>query len=384
MAGKLPPGVTPRQRSAALGGAAHRVVETWYSGEPAPWHTFPGLVIEAGRHLLPRPGSALLRVEAPIGSEPLPAVQWPGSAIDKGPRVGLRLDGIMWAGFRDLVVLESAPELARLKINAPAGVALFDHKTTASIGRYAKSPATLATDLQCNLYAIATMLETGVDSLPARWVYYETKEVRRALPIDVVIERSRALDVIGPAAELTRTLDAIERSVDAPQNVNACGDYGGCAYHVTAGGPCDARRAVGKLIQLNRKGKSMALTEDQKAKFAAFRKTPATNGAHAEGAETEEPAAPASAAPAPAPAPVQLPLPGVNAEAPRPRGRPRKVQPGSPSAAPSTPAHVAAVVGGLADVIARAHAKIAEAEVVIAGATAQREEAIASLRTALG
>lgn len=381
MATRLPPGVTPKQRSGALGVAGHGVIERWYTGtgSAADWHTYPGQVVEAGRHLLPQPHAVEARVEVPIGCEPLPPK--PDGAEDNGPTVGMTAGGILWAGYRDLVAV-GAPELARLRIDAPDGIALFDHKTTASIRRYAKSTSELADDLQCNLYALATMNEAGRDIMPARWVYYETKEVRRALPIDVTIERARAEEIVGRAAELARTLDAIERSVDAPQNVNACGDYGGCSYHVSAGGPCNARRSAGQLIKLG-KGRMMALTEEQRAKFNAFRKTPtaakqaddsAVEAGEAEETETAEAAAPAPAAPAPR----QLTLPHVNGvsetppAAPRPRGRPRKVVP-----PPAPPA------GSIAEILGNAHAEIAAAELAIQQATMRRDEAIAAAIAAL-
>jgi hypothetical protein len=200
------------------------------------------------------------------------------------------------------------------------------------------------------------MVEIDQPTLPARWVYFETKRVRRALPTDVLIEYSRAVDVVSAAAETTRTLDAIERSSDAPQNVNACEDYGGCSYHVSKGGPCDARRSVGKLISLRLKGKkSMALTEEQKAKFAKFgKKDGATPPADAEtppadgGGETPPAAPPAK----PAKPRAKAPSPTAGSKAAQVAALSTRLT-AAEAAAEAANADVAKIVDELAAVIGR-------------------------------
>jgi hypothetical protein len=349
MATALPPGVTPKQRSGALGTAGHAVLEAWYEGRAPAWDSYPGRVVEAGRHLLPRPDAVRAIVEGPIGAEPIP---YPTPPTDDRPTVGFRFGGVLWVGFRDLLAFGGA-ELRRLGI--VADVALFDYKTTASIARYAKDATALTADLQCNLYALATMAELDALTLRARWVYFETKKVRRAAPVDVTITRTAAEERVYAAADLARELDKIERSVDAPQNVNACEDYGGCSYHSSKGGPCNAVRSVGRLLQLTRK-KTMALTEEQKAKFAKFGKkdgdAPATT---AETAPTD--GAPVDDAPPP---PAQKAKPPAKAK---------------PAAAPHP--------GGIAAIVATHHAEIAAAEGAIADATAKRDAAVAALKAAL-
>jgi hypothetical protein len=342
MATRLPPGVTAKQRSGALGTAGHKVLEAWYLGGTPAWHTYPGQVVEAGRHLLPTPGAVTAMVEAPIGDEPIAD---PGD----GPAVGLRFGGVLWAGFRDLVVTGGA-ETERLGLRG--AVVLFDYKTTASIAKYAKDADALRADLQCNLYALATMIEVGVPWIACRWVYFETKAVRRALPTDVVIRRADAEARVNAASVLAAELDLLERSADAPQNVDACGDYGGCSYHVSVGGPCDARRSVGKLIQLRRK--AMPLTEEQKAKFAKFGKK---DTAPAETPEVGAAEAPTDAAPTETPKAAPAPKAKAKAKAP--------------------------AAGGLAAIIAEHQAAIAQAETDLAIAQGQKDAAIAALRAVL-
>src|SRR5690606_26890144 len=233
--------------------------------------------------------------EAAIGTVPLPPRE---DAREGAPTTALRVHGVLWAGFRDLVALPTREERKRLRLPpAPHDWVLFDYKTSANVARYALSADALRADVQANLYAIDVIewlaREHGlrVDRLPARWVYLESKRGRRAEPRDTVIAYEDAQRVIEPCAALARELDQIERVEDAPQNPRACGDYGGCPYHVSAGGPCDARRSVGTLIQARVKPKrkdnqAMAISEDMKARFAAL----ANKGA---AATAEAPDAPA-------------------------------------------------------------------------------------------
>jgi hypothetical protein len=104
-------------------------------------------------------------------------------------------------------------------------------------------------DLQAYLYAFDTMNELEVDRVWCRWVYFETDRKRQAEPRDFVVTRSNALNVIESAAEIAKELDAIDHIDQAPMNPDACPDFGGCEFHVKAGGPCSASVPVGRLIQ---------------------------------------------------------------------------------------------------------------------------------------
>jgi hypothetical protein len=219
----------------------------------------------------------------------------------------------MWAGYRDLVV--SAPaEFVRLGIDAPDGWALIDHKSSANIASYAHTPATLYDDGQANLYAYATCLDQGIQSLPARWVYYETKKVRRAAPVDTTISLEVAGQHVEEASGRARELDTIRDERDAPCNPLACGEYGGCSFHKTAGGPCDAQRSFGALIQARVKKDSnkMGLPAAVTNRFAALQT----------GAVAPSPDAPA--------APDATPPPAAPAPAKRGRGRPARAVAAAP------------------------------------------------------
>ena len=264
--------VTTRQRSTALGKATHAVLEAWYHHERPDWESLPGRVAESGRHLLPDPSMCVARIETPIGDVPI--------EVHGEPSLALRVHGVLWVGFRDRVTVSCAAS-ERVRLGRPDAFPwIDDYKSTASVTRYALDEVQLADDLQANLYGYATAVEYDVTRVPSRWVYFETKQTRRAAARDVVIESARAYDLLGVASEEARELDLIERSIDAPQNTAACGDYGGCQYHESAGGPCNARRSTGGLVQARvRKGKAMgSLSQESKDKFSKFGGGRGTNG----------------------------------------------------------------------------------------------------------
>ena len=260
---KLPPGVTSRMRSLALGVAMHAVVERWYRHEPINWTTYPAQVFLSGAHLLPHPD----RVRAGYVEQAIGMLPHAVPVGDHAPPTALEVHGVRFAGFKDLLVHAPA-ELARLKI---AGEWLLaDYKSSASIARYAPKPAALEVDVQANLYGLDACMRLDLDSIAARWVYFETKRKRVAAPVDVTVTRARALDILGPVAELARELDTIETVEDATPNADACEDYGGCTHHVSRGGPCSARRNLGLSIQLraSKKGR-IDMTDEMKAKLEA-------------------------------------------------------------------------------------------------------------------
>ena len=144
-----------------------------------------------------------------MGDIPLP-VQ--ADAREGAPTVALEIHGVLWAGFEDLLAWPHDSELARLEMHAPDGVILNDYKTTKDIARYALTPAHLEVDIQAASYTIDVCRDLGIDRVPARWAYFETLERRRAHPVDAMLTLSRALDVMGPASELAKVFDQIERS----------------------------------------------------------------------------------------------------------------------------------------------------------------------------
>jgi hypothetical protein len=294
--------VTAQQRGASLGGGLHATAERYFDpkrGEPD-WDWFPGQVLHAGLHLLPQP-EALRKpnwfsIEKEIGRVPLPKR---ADARPDAPTVSLEINGIKWAGRRDF--LGYAPEeWKRLRVKAPDGLAILDYKSTSNIAERALTRDELRDDAQGNIYAIDLCEDLGLKSVPGRWVYFESKRVRRALPIDVTFELSRSYDIIGPLADLARELDQITCSADAEPNPDACSDFGppdriNCRRHRSNGGQCNVRRSgFGPLVQLRPKKKEehiMPMSEEAKAKFEAKRAANEAKKAAAAGDSTTENAA---------------------------------------------------------------------------------------------
>lgn len=339
---------SPRVRGSALGKDVHSRFERWYDGGKLDARGLPGQIALDGARILPHPTLCDAIVESEIGTVRLP----PGGDAHS-PTHAIEIHGVRWAGFRDLLAWPGTKEARRLGLPFGEWV-LHDHKTTASIERYALSATDLLVDVQANVYGLATCEELDVASVPARWAYYETKATRRALPVDVRIERSRALDVLAPECDFARELDTIATSADAEMNPAACFDYGStCYHHHTVGGPCNARRSVGALVQARviKRGNPMT-PEEIKAKIAAMK---AGKGAPAsvetEGDEGE------GGGETPAPAPR--------------RGRPpgRAAKPAAKPAA-EAPSGDAGVVLELAQTYAAAQAAADEAKALLAAALA--------------
>jgi hypothetical protein len=241
---------TSRQRATALGKEMHARLEVWYLGKSVNWRDLPGTIALSGLHLLPHPDhlreaaakdtGIRVAVEEPLGSTPLP----PG----EGPKVALRYNGILWAGYKDLVVY------------SPAHTLLFDYKSSANIERYALTSTELHKDLQANLYAADIFQRSGVRQLTAGWVYFETKRVRRAARVVTTMTDDSVEKMLAPAIAFAKELDAIADAQHAPKNTNACGDFGGCEFHHSVGGPCNAQRSIGGLIQARVKKENTIMT----------------------------------------------------------------------------------------------------------------------------
>ena len=254
-----------KQRGASLGKAMHAVGEEYYTGHAPAWRTFPGQVFESGLHLLPRPSKCdIVQVERECGTEPIVG--------EKHAKKGLRIHGILWNMKRDLAI-GGRVELAHLGIDAPC--AQFDYKSSANVLEYALTPEKLYNDVQACGYAVDFCERFGRVDAPSRWVYFETKKVRRAAPVDVVIPLGHALEIMAAAAEKAERLDRIVTIADAERNLDACCDYSGqpgiigCSYHTSKGGPCNARRSTGRLITLGAKKETDMIDEAKKAALRA-------------------------------------------------------------------------------------------------------------------
>lgn len=383
--------ISAAQRGAALGKAAHATAERWYDpkrGAPD-WSWYPGRVLAAGKHLLPEPSKIeLVHIERGIGDRPLPLL---AGAREGAPTMALEVHGILWAGFIDNEAHGRA-ELARLRINAPDGLAVIDYKTSSNLDKFALTRAELLADPQAALYAAATCRRYGLASVPERWVYFESKQKRRAIAVDVTAELSRALDVLGPCADLARQLDALTYVNEAPKNPLACYAYGNperinCRHHVVNGGDCNTWAPFKTLVQINIKPEIHTMTEalsaaEREKKFEAKRKEMAAKAAgqtaaakpkpkpaalklapklkaapepepeeetEEEETETEDPTLPDTAAPAP-----ELPKP---AQGLRPRGRPPAT--GQSATIAALAAELAAVDKTRDQILARLRAAVA-------------------------
>lgn len=320
----VPPGsrvfCTPRQRSASLGKAMHKVGELWYLGERPAWESYPGQVFAAGRAFLPDPGACeMIEVEHAIGDEPT------GCDPDDGCAVGRTIEGVLWAGNRDLLVAIAKEEAEAIGLSY-GGIVQGDYKSTASISSYAKSREDLERDLQCAIYTYDACERFALRALQSRWLYIETKNIRRARPTDVLITQDQSLETIARYIETAHRVDQITTVEESEQNPRNCDRYGGCPHHVSMGGPCNARRSIGSsLTQLSRKKKENSMTPEQQARFdriaaAAQNKAPAA--AAVVSPPTETATAPAAEAPAPTPkprkprAPKAQPTPESVVEAP--------------------------------------------------------------------
>lgn len=272
----LPDGtfVTAAQRGAALGGAMHEIGESYLlSKGRIDWHSFPGQVFQSGKHHLPHPEKILSKeIETPIGRVPL--VKRPGKPKhDREPTVALLVHGVRWAGYKDGLI-HAPDEWRRLGVVTTRPVTI-DYKSTSNIAEHALTSAELADDVQASLYAIDYCEATGDTAAQMRWIYFEAKKIRRSLPVDTLITLNRAYGTLSHCADLARELDTITRVEDAPQNPEACCDYGppdriNCRFHRVNGGLCNARRPNRFApVQIKKKEEiQMAMTEEQKKAFA--------------------------------------------------------------------------------------------------------------------
>lgn len=152
---------------------------------------------------------------------------------------------------------------------------LYDHKSTKGKREkgkpfdpwaYCKTPADLERDPQGVFYALDRVLKHKLTGIWSRWVYYltDTKAHPDAKAVDVdlgwpTLEREgRAWLLV--AAEIRELMRAYKRGALTPDDIppaavlppdpaSPCNAFGGCAYHVSKGGPCRPSPKV-KLSEL--------------------------------------------------------------------------------------------------------------------------------------
>ena len=270
---------TFKQRGAAYGKCGHAILEQWYKGGAPNWHSLPGQAAAHALHLYPRPDACrVIEVETEIGDEPSGLSYVPGTPWEYGQHEFIMtVHGIRFAGTRDLLVKIGVEEEARLGVPVlPGGWLLLDHKFRASLEKYGDTPDKLRAGVQSCLYALDVMRKIGEKRCVGRWVNMENKDVRREAPVDFVVTRDEALDVLATQIPLARRLDAIQTLTQAERNLETCFKFSGrpgvigCNYHICKGGPCDAHHTASMLIQARKKdSKSMGIDPELAAKFKA-------------------------------------------------------------------------------------------------------------------
>jgi len=255
------------QRAPALGGAVHETGEAYYAGKDPKygWGSLPGQIYASGIPYLPHPARCEgVMVEQPVGTEP--------SGVAPGPRVPptvLVVGGTRFGGFFDLGVCAKEEVQRLLKGKAVSPYMVVDYKSTSSITKWGKSRETLLLDPQVCLYGLNMTQKYKLEAVDCRWLYMETGPTRKAKPIDICVERSHAERVLTALAPIARRLDLITDPLQAATNLDRCDDYGGRPCHFSRGGPCQARRSLGALIQKNRLVRSdeMAVNPAVRASF---------------------------------------------------------------------------------------------------------------------
>lgn len=349
----------------AFGKAGHAVFEAYYEGRAPDWSSPAGQVAHRGAHYLPHPAHCVLvEVERGIGSEPLavPAMAHGGAIAERPLTTCLTAHGIRLAGFRDLLVEPDSSEVQRLSLPAMAPIT-HDYKFVADVRRSALTPEDLAADVQAAAYALDACDRFATSGHWCRWVYFQKRGAALTLPVLARITRDQALEALAEPARVARELDTLTRIEDAPMNPAACEDFGGCGYHVTAGGPCSAQRSFGALIQARtRKDQDnmtapVGLSPETLAKFGAI------------AAPAPAPiAAPAFVAPPPVvtfAAPVAVSSAPAEAPPAEPAKRGRKPKPAEappPPAVAVAPVAPAPAAGGKGATLVALSTQLAEAE----------------------
>ena len=308
---------TPSQRSTALGSAVHAVGEVYMAGSSTPidWGRLPAKIYASGiQHLPDRGTCSVIEIEDQIGASFL-------EGDKRFERVLVGPGGIRLVGKRDLLVGVTAKERDRLGLRGT--LVQYDYKSSANVLRYAKSERELRADLQACAYAWDYCEQFDALAAPGRWLYLESKAIRRSLPVDFEIERDLAGEVLEQWSAVARHLATLKSLDDCKQDVSRCEDYGGRSCHASRGGPCNPRRYYGTLIQLSRKEKPDMTPEERKAAFEARKKTLAAVTTE-EAPEDETPAA----------APTRKPRAARKAPEPPPEPEPEAVEEAEAEGAP--------------------------------------------------
>lgn len=215
------PNLDPRDKTLAFGKALHARLESFFNGENVDWTD------EIGRRALP--GLAYLPSEPPV---------WTEQGLGEFLESSLDPELSEWSGLSsDLVLhLERPLRFVGYKDLITASLC-YDYKTTGQVGgRWQKTAVDLRDDPAANLYAYDDMRKLGTAQRAMRWVYFQSRDACRAMPVDFMIERDHAernvRALVIEAATLRQNYTA--RPHELPKNLNSCKKYGGCPYHYSA------------------------------------------------------------------------------------------------------------------------------------------------------
>jgi hypothetical protein len=173
---------------------------------------------------------------AAAGLAYLPTPQLPGLVVERHFEMPSPTHLFGYQGYIDLWVPDSEMLPGLGVYNAPAVV---DFKTTSDL-KWAKTPETLATDVQAQLYATWAMFSTGARTVDLVWIYMQTRGAHKARRVHLrvngeqVFEQFKVIDRKGLAIHNIRK-DADGKDADTypltlPPNPSACNSYGGCPY----------------------------------------------------------------------------------------------------------------------------------------------------------
>ncbi len=151
-----------------------------------------------------------------------------------------------------------------------------DLKTTGDL-RWKKTEAQLRADLQANVYAMAEMLRSNVDTVTCKWVYAQVPtpvkldaageidheaslreahnpdfEIKRVEVTEATLTRTevmRTLALYVPIAErMMEAINSAKKAADLPKNSSSCEAYGGCPFKKS--GACEVPPGGGLLAIL--------------------------------------------------------------------------------------------------------------------------------------
>ncbi len=108
-----------------------------------------------------------------------------------------------------------------------------DFKTTGNF-RWAKTPETLAKDVQAQLYATWAMWSTGARVVDLVWIYFATKGPRKAKRVHLRAYSDDVADQFSAINATAEEMYALRQSCTDPlelrPSVEMCEAYGGCPY----------------------------------------------------------------------------------------------------------------------------------------------------------